>query len=269
MSISNRIKEILKENKAQVELFQLSIISSLAGLIFSEFIKNFKQVYKPVHKVFIPELQQVRMLLDPDGEFMVYLSNNLIDDIVKNELFREFSNIDDFALFNNEDIEILKAITDLYILPNVSRVITSTIANKFGIGNPEVQLFVESNEIDIFQRQSIYLNKSYTKYIVDQTILHMLNITPKIKKIVTMIENNSDIIIPDDSHAFLTIGNENAISLIHFNKQVINNSGIMELLKFVTSTVITSGTLDDDEQIYRINTSPYNQAVITILKTKV
>lgn len=264
MSISNQVKETLRTHKAQIELLQLAMTSSIAGLIYSEYIKNFKQVLRPVHKIFIPELKQVQDLVNTENEFMTYLSDNIIEKIIENELFKEFSTLEDLSLFKSDNVEILKTIVDLYIMHNISRSIPSVIARKFGIGDENNQLFIESNEIDLFQHKSP--GENHFKYIVDQTVLHMLTIIPKAEKNVITVENNIGICIENDNKTILTIGNDNAISLIHFNKQIFDNVEVMNTLLFVTSTSV-SPVINYDEQIgeYKVLTNPYNQVLITKL----
>lgn len=265
MSISNQVKEMLKTNKAQIELLQLAMTSSIAGLIYSEYIKNFKQVLRPVHKIFIPELRQVQELVNTENEFMTYLSDNIIERIIENELFKEFSTIEDLNLFRFDNVEILKTIVDLYVMQNISRSIPNVIARKFGIGDENNQLFIESNEIDLFQRKP--LNENHFKYIVDQTVLHMLTIIPKVEKNVITVENNIGICIENDNKTILTIGNDNAISLIHFNRQIFENPEIMNILLFVTSTSISPKYGNEQIDEYNVLTNPYNQVLITRLST--
>jgi hypothetical protein len=262
MSISNQVKEMLRSHKAEIELLQLAMTSSLAGLLYSEFIRNFKQVLRPVHKIFIPELKQVRDLVNPDSEFMINISDNIVDSIINNELFKEFSSIDDLSLFKPDNIEILKTVVDLYIIPNMARSIPAVIASKFSIGNDDNQFFIESNEIDLFRRES--LGSNHFKYIVDETILNILSIIPKIEREIVYPDNNMDITLDKDDKTILTIGNDNAITLLHFNKQIFDNLEIMNLLSFVTSTSI--GPKDNNKlpvTKYTVITNPYNQVMIS------
>lgn len=261
MTISNIIKKVLENDKSQIELLQISMISSIAGLLYSEYILNFKQVTHPIKKVFIPEIKQVEDILNVESDFMKHISIYMIDEIYHNNLFQEFIHLDEFKLFRGNNIEVLKSIVDLYILPNVSNTIPRIIRNKFGLNNPSNQMLIESNEIDIFDRKS--LSKSYLKYIMDQTVLQLIMNIPTLNRIKTNVEVKENFNMIANNKIVLTIDHENAIAPINFNKQVIDNQDIMKLLSFVTMTSIES-----TNDTYIISSNANNRITITEIGCK-
>lgn len=262
------IKQAMKDHKQKIELIQWGIISGISSLIYSEYIKNIRQKQIPVRMVQIPSIKSVKRFLDPEFGFLQDLSYKFIDNIYNHKLFQKYHTAPEFILFNDENIEILKTIFDLYIIPNISRRIPEVIVRKFDLDNPKQQLFRESNEIDLFQGK--LLNDEQYEFVVEESILQMLLLLPTMKKDIELIEDNSQIHLAEDE--ILTIGNEKAICPILLNDSIIRNESVIDLLKFVTSTEISyigkedERALKGDRQIeYFIKTNPFNQICITRL----
>lgn len=262
------IKQTMKDHKQKIELMQWGIISGISSLIYSEYIKNIRQKQIPVRMVQIPSIKSVKRFLDPESGFLQDLSYKFIDSIYDHKLFRKYCTAPEFVLFNNDNLEILKTIFDLYIIPNISRRIPEVIIRKFDLDNPNQQLFRESNEIDLFQGK--LLNDEQYKFVVEESILQMLLLLPTMKKDIELIEDNSQIYLAEGE--ILTIGNEKAICPILLNDSIIRNESVIDLLKFVTSTEISyigkedERALKGDRQIeYFIKTNPFNQICITRL----
>lgn len=229
MQIDKLVKEAIINHKHKIELTQWSIISSIASLIYSDYIKRMKQKEFPVKAILVPSLKSVRRLLDINGLFIHMLSENLMDDIAKNELFEKYNTAPEFIMFNDDNIEVMKAIFDLYIVPNIIRRIPETIDKKFAISDDSQQLFREDRDIEVFDGISNY----QYKYIVQEIVLQLLALIPTMKKNIDIPENNTQIFMAEDE--VLMITNSNAICPIYFDVDVIG-SPVSELLQFVTST---------------------------------
>ena len=193
-----------------------------------------RQKHVPREMIFVPTIHSVRELLSEDGQFMELLSEKLIDGIVTNPLFMKYKKAPELEIFNEENIEVTKTMLDIYIIPNIASSIADTITKKFDLSNPDQQMFVESRDIDLFNRKPI--TEGQMKYIIDQTILQILILLPTINKDVVFVDNNMSIDLA--IHEIMTINNSNAICPIHFTEDIIRNEDVIKLLLFVTSTSI-------------------------------
>ena len=163
MNIHEIISTAMKDHKNKIEITQWAIISSIASLVFSEYISNIKQKQVPTRKIFVPPIKYVRSLIKPDGYFIKLLEEKLIDGIANNELFKKYNNAPEFVLFNEDNIEVLKTIFDLYIVPNIVRHLPEVIEKKFGLDNDQQQLIIEDSTIDLFCGKPI--NENQLNYI--------------------------------------------------------------------------------------------------------
>lgn len=268
MQIHEKIKDTMKNHKSKVEILQLSVISGISSLVYSEYIARFIHKQVPVNMVMVPPIKNVKELLRIDEDFMEHLSNNLIDEIRKNPLFQKYSDAPELILFNEENVEILKTIFDIYILPNVEKYIPDVISKKFSIESH--QYFRESNEIDIFNGNKI-LDQHY-EYLIEEIVLQMISLMiPTMKKELEFPEKNYNVFMTDEE--ILIIENDNGICPVCINKTIINNVSICELLKFVTNTQIeevdwqTESICKGKDKIavsYKITSSQFN--TLTLVK---
>jgi len=258
MQIHQLVKTALTEHKQKIELTQWAIIAGISSLFYSEYISKMKRKETPVKCVMVPSLKNLSKYFRPDSEFMEHLSNNLIIDIAYNYSIQKYSNAPELIMFNEDNIEIMKTIYDLYIAPNITRRIPETIAKKFGLNNETQQFFRESWDIDLFEGNNI--SKDHYHYIVDQIVLQLLMLLPTMKKEVTIPESNFQINM--SKNEILSIANENAICPIHFSPMIIENKSVIELLSFVTNTSITSNIISNN---YSITTGITNQVSLTKL----
>lgn len=271
-SIHEKIKEGIRDHRNEIELTQIGITSAIASLVYSEYIRNFKQVTNPTRKIFVSEINNVIELLSPESEFTMMLSDTMIDSMAKTKLIQEYINVPELVMFKEENIDILKSIFELYIMPNVGRSIPNAIVRKFGLSDESNQLFYQTGDIDLFNR--VPPGKDYIQFIVEQAVLQILLLAPEVKKKVDNVESNNNIKFPLSEHAIISIGSDRAISVIHVNETILGNAPIMDLLEFVTSTKFTPISPADTEgekmaylgvDYYKIVTSPYNQAILTFL----
>lgn len=270
MHIQELIKEALTDHKQKIELTQWAIISAVSSLVYSEYIKNITQKQVPVSMVLVPSIKTVNELLEENGSFMKMISDNLIGEMINHPLFREYSSAPELVMFRINNIEIMKTILDLYIIPNISKRIPETIALKFQLNDENQQLFRENREADLFKRQPI--SDDQFRYVVEETVLQLLCLLPTMKKNIELPESNLDILMTDKD--ILTINHDNAICPIHFSKNVIENKSVIDLLKFVTSTTISevdwgsqqNPMFKKDEPVtYSVNTNTFNQTIVTEL----
>jgi hypothetical protein len=90
------------------------------------------------------------------------------------------------------------------------------------------------------------------------------------KREVELPEENLKIMLAEDE--ILTIGNDNAITPIQFDDNIISNHRVYDLLTFVTNTSFTR--IDGGSNIatknkrtceYSVTTGPFNQVAVTRL----
>jgi len=271
MQLHQIVKNAITEHKQKIELTQWAIISGISSLFYSEFIRRFKHKEVPVKMVMVPAIKNVANYLKQDSDFMQTLSSNLITDMQYHYLMQEYDSAPELVMFKEENIEVMKTIFDLYIMPNISRRIPETFALKFGLNNENQQIFRETWELHLFDEKPI--NTDQYNYIVHQIVLQLLMLLPTMKKEVEIPEDHVDISMT--SSEILTIANENAICPIHFSPAVIGNDSVIELLSFVTNTNIKDmrikNILKDDnlkrgEKIdYLVTTGAFNQVMLTRL----
>lgn len=268
MAIHQLIKEVMTKHQKKIELFQWAVIGSISTLVYSEYISKMKQKQVPVKKIMIIPIKYVKEFLAEGSPFMDYLSNNLIDMIINNKEFIKYKHAPEFEIFNEENIEVLKTVFDLYITPNISRRIPESIYIKFNLGDESQQLFVEDNTIDLFNREPI--TEQQYQYIADECVLQMLWLIPTMVKHVEPVENNQNILMTKDE--VLIIDHQNALYPIYINEDIINNEDVIKLLEFVTSTKIIEAKYGDsacakgpDNTIvkYEIESNPFNQIIIS------
>ena len=273
MQIHQLVKNAIMEHKQKIELTQWAIISGISSLIYSEYIRRIKRKEVPVKMILVPAIKNVSELLRSDSSFMEKLSNELIDSIANHPLIQKYFDAPELIMFHEENIEIMKTIFDLYIIPNISRRIPETIAKKFGLNDDKQQTFHESWEIDLFNRHQI--TNDQIDFIIEETVLQLLMLLPTMKKEIEIPEENINIKIAKDE--ILTIANENAICPIHFNSSIFKNSSVKELLSFVTNSDIKGRLFKDPygnevtEQKngsiveYTVTTGIFNQVSLTRL----
>lgn len=268
MLFQQRIEDTINNHKNKIQLIQWAIISGVSSLVYSEYISKITQKQIPTRKIFVPSIREVQRVLDQDGEFMKNISENLITSMIENDMFIKYIDAPEFVLFKGNDVEVLKTILDLYIIPNMYKRIPETIAKKFRIGDDSNQLFYETKEACLFNMNPI--SDSQFRFLVDEIILQLLLLIPTMKKDIELPENNINIHITEEE--ILTIDNDNALCPIHFNSSIIKNNEVIELLKFITSTTIERidcgvnvAVKNDSVVKYLVKTGIFNQVMITKL----
>lgn len=182
MKINEMIKEFINTHEAKVEIFQWAVVSSISSLLYSEYIKNIKQQQVPSRIIWVPQVRTINELLEPNSYLSNLLSESLIDFMIEKELFKKYADIPELIIFSEEDdnIELIKTIFDIYILPNIGRSLSETISKKFDLLNPDQKLIKESRDIDLFNRKNI--TDEQFDFLVNQTLLQLLILLPSIEK---------------------------------------------------------------------------------------
>lgn len=278
MGFHDTIRKTITENKSKVELLQWASISAISSLIYSEYIRRFRRKLigrnvdgKPlVQRINIPTLRSVEELVEHDSPLMERLSYELINGINKHPLIKKYKNAPELKLFQSTYIEPLKSIFDAYIIPTISREIPIAIARKFDLNNDDQKVFYQDREIDLFDRQPI--TDEQVGYIIEETVLQLVNLMPSIVK---SVEDPDDYTrIPLTESGIITIGNSNALCPIIINKRIYEKKGpIFDLLMFVTGSSYHSfenseiASVHNEEAIVaHFATNPFNSATITYLK---
>lgn len=255
MHIQEMVKNTIISNRQEIQLSQQAMISGVSSLIYSEYLRRIVQRDVPVKRILVPTIRSVREILDPKGPLMIRMSEQFIDSICCHNLFMKYADAPEFKIFNNENIEVFKTIFDLYISPNICRTIPDVISRKFCLLDDNQQMFVENREADLFDRQPI--NDDQFRFIIDETILHMMATIPSMNKNVDFPENKN--LIAMDADKVMGINHENAICPIYINIDIVTNESVIGLLEFVTSTQVM---MTHKPSTYRISTSPSNEVTV-------
>lgn len=253
MQFHEQVRDAINNHKAKIELMQWAIISGIGSLIYCEYLKNMKHNIVPVEKVFIAEIKQLRDLLAEGSPFCQTLQTKFIDLMLNNPKMKEYIDAPELILFK-EKPEVVKTIFDIYILKNISDKLPSTFQLKFGIGNPKNQMIYERNDIDIFNRQ--IPPSEYIQFMADQSVLHLLTSLPTISKDYTHIEENARFKFEALSNEILVIKNENELTPIYLDDQIIDNHSVMKLIEFITSLSVR----DRNRSVWKTN--PFNKIAI-------
>jgi hypothetical protein len=243
----------LKDN-FNILLFKIVILIGISSLVFSEYLRRIQQNLKPRKLLLLPTTKSVEEFLDIKGQFISWLSNNLINEMMKKKIFIKYSNNPEFVIFNKENIELTKDLIDSNILPNISKNISELIRTKFNLNNPNQQEFYESIKIDLFERKNI--TSEQFDFVVEEIVLQFLLFAPSIKKDIVIPLDNRNIIM--NKNSIITINNEKALCNILFNDNIINNRSVIELLEFVTST-----SFESEGDHYLINT--YTDNIVKVI----
>ena len=267
MGFSDNIKNVLKNNKKEIETFQLALTSAIGTIIFSECVSNFNQRMSPTRKIFIPELTSVEKILNPENEIMMDIADNLISDICELIDGMKLSNNPQFNIFFVNDHEVLKTILDIYILPNLYKSLIKVIVAKLSLDDPDNRLFIQDPEIKIFKDMNI---GNFREVIVMETFLHLINNAEGLNKTVVLLENVDDYaMLIDNTSEFISINNQNMISPIHLNVSLLSESyaeWFIKLTNFVTSTQITMHKIYQNERTLTLTSSPFNAVTVSLVE---
>lgn len=272
MSIHAIMKETMETHKSKIELIQWAVMGSIASLVYSEYIRSFRQKTVPNPYIQVPSLKNVQYFLESNQPMMTSVSEFLFDDMSQQAFFYPYiSRIPELVLFQEKHLEILKTILDLYMIPNIQRRLPEVIAKKFQLDNPDAQTFRESNDLELFQ-YSCWNTIDHRKYLSDQTILQLLMLCISLPREVEVPEQNISNHLAEQE--VLSINNMNAITPIHFTEDIIQNKTVIPTLSFVTNTQFsridqghTVACKGDRVCQYQFQTSPFNQVTITRFAT--
>lgn len=282
MKLNELVKEMMVKHKNKIEVFQWAVINGVASLIYSKYISCMRWEQTPVPRLVVPEINQVKNVLSTDGPLMTVLSDHLIDDMIAGSAFTiyqywkipelEIFTIPENASADNPDegrhnIEVLKTILDLYIIPNVSRVIPNIISKKFDLEHKSSS--IKEDPDLIFCHQHDLLSDSVRRYLADEIAAQLMMFLPSGHKDIRTPEAPSS--IPITRNDIMTVDHQNSICPIHFSSEIFENSEIMSLLSFVTNITVTNIDWHDSNPVYvggmqvrwTVDSNPFNQVTIT------
>lgn len=261
MAVDRKILDIVNMNKTGYEIFQQAIVNSVATLIYSEFIANFKKIEKPVLQYRIPALAEVEDLLRPDNKLMRTLSETLFDNIDEKYIIGE-NMMDIFTCHK----DLTKVLLDKYIIPNSFKQIPAAIRKKFNLENN--QDIHEDWEIDMFDHHYFPM-LPHIQYLVNELMLQYIDLDKSIKKKITKFNNNSELfmlheelMINSTMPGYIKIANYGALCPIIIDQDIQVNGNVFDLLRFVSSTEII-----DEGDSYRVRTEN-NSNIIDVVSIK-
>lgn len=272
-SVYQQVRDTMRDRSEDLERIKLSIMSSIGTLIYSEFLRNFKQSTSSVGvTVEVPRIEEIRNILKPDGEFATLLTEKLIDDVahkLTTMLAHDYDKLPGALMFREENRDILKTIFTLHMMPEICRQIPALITQKFSLGRNKV--YVESYSGKPLMFDGNFKAESYLDFLSLESYLQFLLLLPGVRKEVTPYlnnHNNQDILFPagDDPTLILSVSNQNAISIVHFHRDVIADNNVFPLLSFVTSTTFKEDRMEicgTESVRYFVDSSPYNRVIIT------
>lgn len=236
MSIYEMVKETLASYKNEVQYFQWASMNAMASFIFPEYVCHIKERTTPIHKILVPEIRAVTDVVNEHSSLVEKMSESLIEDMVNNNTFKRYMALDELRLFREDKVEILKCIYDSYIIPNVCRYIPEVISKKFGLNDPEQQLFQENRDVVLFPMDKLAIPNLGYEFVCDQTILQLLMMIPSVQKEQTVPESHKGFKVHFDQ--ILTIDNEVALCPIHLTMKEFRNVINHVAIEFATSSSI-------------------------------
>ena len=237
MSIYEMVKETLTNHKEEVQYFQWASMNAMASFIFPEYVCHIKERMVPIHKILVPEMRAITDIVDPESSLVKKMSESLIDDMINNTTFKGYIyHLNELQLFRENKVEILKCIYDSYIIPNVCKYIPEVISKKFGLDDPNQQLFQENRDVDLFPMDKPSIPNLGYEFVCDQTILQLLMMLPSVQKEQVVPESHKGFKVKFDQ--ILTIDNDVALCPIHLTMKEFGNQINHVAIEFATSSRI-------------------------------
>ena len=235
MSIYEMVKETLTNHKEEVQYFQWASMNAMASFIFPEYVCHIKERTVPIHKILVPEMRAITDIVNPESSLVKKMSESLIDDMIKNTTFKGYIyHLNELQLFRENKVEILKCIYDSYIIPNVCKYIPEVISKKFGLDDPNQQLFQENRGVDLFPMDKLAIPNLGYEFVRDQTILQLLMMLPSVQKEQVVPESHKGFKVKFDQ--ILTIDNDVALCPIHLTMKEFGNRINHIAIEFATSS---------------------------------
>lgn len=225
------MNKYLSEHKDPIGIFQMSLISSVATLIYSEYISRMKQKQLPTRKILVPNMKEVRDYTDLVTPFMEKLADTIISTLKEEPLFDKIK--DSYKIL---DEDMFDSVLRLYILPNVSRVIPNTISKKFGLEDDSIQMIKVDRDIRIFYPDKILID-DMIKVVSNQLIGNLILANNGIRLKIHPVESNISSTFKFDKNSIIGITNSNSISPLIYTKGTFDlNPYFVKLFNFVSSS---------------------------------
>lgn len=284
MKIQEEIKNIMKTDREDLTIIHEALVNAITSYVYSTFI--FRMKTKPP-VVLVPETREIITFLKAGSPFGEWISENLIDKAMEHSLFCTYNHGAQFKLFQEEYVDKLKVIMDLYMLPSIHIQLEDTIRRKFQLDVQEQQTIREDYENPLFPGGKF--GKPETRFIVNQFVLQLLLLMNTISVDEEIPETNQRIHMTQ--HEILTIDSDKALCPIHFNADVFNvpifergdksvtaedeceypYAELRDMLLFVTDTRVNFRDHSSDVACCKrgnqyveffVSTSPFNKARI-------
>ena len=246
------IKDFMRLHKNKIKLLQWAIINGFGSVIYAEYISRI--CHRSNNNYDVPSLENLKYILRPSSDVIKELSYRILDDMINNRWMENYKFAPEMEIFNVDNKEYTRDIIIKYIIPDTAKIVSSMIVNKFDLNNEKPQIR-QNSDICITNEN---IDDYYYRFISYQALLNFISLSPTISKITTSIENNKSIKLYNDT--ILNINNQQAIWPIKMTNDIFaifNNTNILKLINFVTSTSLDC--FDVDSSFYVIRTNPFNK----------
>lgn len=238
------VKSYIEENRKPLGIIQSAFVNSVASLIYSEYIRLFKKVDKPVERVMVPSIHNVEMFLT-DSPFISKLKLYYIDNmkfLTKAFPFYDgYAGLDVFKLFEDDEF---KLIFNEHMIPNLKKYIPSIISQKFQLDGDGGQLFKQDRDVQLFGGD---ISSEYSMYVGYESALWILMNDDDVEKEEINDRGKQFTLYMDE---VLSITDVNAICPIYFNYRICGLEKVMDIMKFITGIKVE---LDDNREMYNID----------------
>lgn len=259
MEKDNHTDDVFGKHHHNIEIIMGAIASGFTSLIYTEYVKQMKPKIKPTKIVFVPPIRAVEELVNPKSELMTWVSENLIDLMLQDELFQKYKDAPELGIFDDDCIDVLKQAVTMYTQTRFMITVPQVFHIKFNLGDPTNLMIRESNEIDLFKRQPF--TPDHYRYFVHETVLQMLVRALSIEREIDWLKDDHLINVPMRDDSVVTTMSNEAICPVIFDKEIIENKAVFDLLSFVTCVYFTK---ENDQ--YLVSSAPFLQTAIVDFK---
>jgi hypothetical protein len=182
--------------------------------------------------IYFPQLSKVETLLDMDHPFVTKVRDNMLSGIINNKNFQKYRDQPEFVIFDDENIDMLQIVFDLYFVPNIGRAISNSIWKNLFQGKHAAAM-VEKEDVELFDKRDTP-SSNEIRYISDEAALMLLDIIPSLKSTARLPKDSLRIGLLKDE--IFVLGSANQLDPLYLDKTILRNTEVTQLLFHVTGS---------------------------------
>lgn len=263
MSIKDVFMEMFHKNEKECENFQIAVGQAVAVMIYSKYIYMFKKKEEPVPHVLIPTIRSIKDITKSDSEFVKRINDELVDKFINHQLIKRYINQPEFAIFKDENIQLLQIVLKIFSNKNGFRV-DDKIQTKFGLNNNN-NYFREDRNCELFKDNKV--QDEYFDFVVDQAVLQYLALfSNQVSSSYTL--KGIEIEFTDVSSSLISIDNPLQLFPLFIDSKILNNEKMMNIIEFITVTELYKyfDPIENCTKVTLMKTSPKNKLQFYVLK---